>query len=127
LGSKERMIALILERYKGIPFLLAEEQVKILLVDDRAIAFASDVKQSLEEIGFRVSLKPWSEKENESFRKRFLEKNQFLLILGEKETDLSMMRVRDPLSRSDEFLTLDKLILRLNRHLELESSSELQN
>ena len=120
LGSRERMAALLLERHEGVPFFLAEEQVRILALSKDVKEYAEKLQKQIRSEGFRVKVEISESKEKESFHKRLLEKIPFLLILDKKEESSSKVRVRVLNQLKEETLTIDELILRLNRHKEPE-------
>ena len=115
LGSKERVAALLLEQHEGVPFLLVEEQVRILALSKEMQECAEKLQKRIRSEGFRVTVEI-----SESKQKRQLEKIPFLLILDKKEENSSTVRVRVLNQLKEETLTIEELILRLNRHKEPE-------
>jgi|GEM_PF-1649578 len=115
-GSIERMIALMLEKSEGIPFLLAPEQVRIIALGQSATEYAYSIQNRIRLDGFRCIVEIASSKEKENLHKRLLEKIPFLIILGDKEVSSSTVRLRVFSEAREETVSLDELTLRLNRH-----------
>ena len=98
-GSIERFIGILIEHYAGaFPLWLAPVQVKVLPISDKFLDYASEVKESLLEIGVRVEVDSRAEKIGFKIREAQLEKIPYMLIVGEKEEADKLVAVR---SRSE--------------------------
>ncbi|WP_419960235.1 threonine--tRNA ligase [Psychrobacillus sp. BM2] len=94
-GSIERFIAILLEHFQGsFPLWLAPVQVKILPIADAHIEYAEDVKQQLEQEGYRVEIDNRIEKIGLKIREAALQKHPFMLIIGEQEKENNAVSVR---------------------------------
>lgn len=116
LGSMERIVALLLEKHEGIPFLLAPEQVRIIALGQNVQKYASSIQKRLKLDGFRSIVEVSSGKEKENLHKRLLEKIPFVIIVDDKEMSSSTVRLRVLNEAKEETVSLDELTLRLNRH-----------
>ncbi len=95
LGSVERFIGIITEHFAGaFPTWLSPVQVKILTITQRADDYAKQVAASLEAQGFRVEMDLRNEKIGKKIREAQLEKDPFMLVVGDKEAESSQVAVR---------------------------------
>ena len=95
LGSLERFIGTLIEHYAGnFPLWLAPNQVLIIPIKQEHEAFGAQVKDQLEEAGFRVTV----DSRNESLSKRIREgsvlKIPYHVIIGDKEMQSKQVSVR---------------------------------
>ena len=96
LGCYERTLALLIEKYAGaFPLWLAPVQVRILPIADRHFDYAFDVKQKLEEKGFRVEVDDRNEKIGYKIREARLQKLPYMLIVGDQEVENRTLSVRE--------------------------------
>lgn len=94
-GSIERFLGILIEEFAGkFPTWLAPVQVKILSIADRHIPYAEEVKASLEAVGIRVEIDDRAEKIGYKIREAQLEKNPYMLILGDKDMESKAISVR---------------------------------
>ncbi|WP_369282435.1 threonine--tRNA ligase [Oscillibacter sp. GMB15532] len=95
LGSVERFIGIITEHFAGaFPTWLSPVQVKILTITQRADEYAKQVAASLEAQGFRVEVDLRNEKIGKKIREAQLEKDPFMLVVGDKEAESGQVAVR---------------------------------
>jgi len=95
LGSLERFIAIITEHYAGaFPLWLAPVQVIVMPITDRTRDYAQSVAKELRELGFRVETDFRSEKIGFKIREAQLQKIPYMLVLGDKEAESSLVTVR---------------------------------
>lgn len=94
-GSIERFLGILIEEFAGkFPAWLAPVQVKILSIADRHIEYAESVKKQLEAHGIRVQIDDRAEKIGYKIREAQLEKNPYMLILGDKDIENNAVSVR---------------------------------
>lgn len=94
-GSIERFLGILIEHYAGkFPVWLAPVQVKILPIADRHIPYAKQVKKQLEAKGLRVEFDDRTEKIGYKIREAQLEKVPYMVVIGEKEIEQSMLSIR---------------------------------
>ena len=95
LGTHERFIGFLIEHFGGnFPLWLAPVQAMVLPVSDKVIDYAHHVVQSLKHAGIRARLNDRAEKIGSKIRQAELEKNNVMLIVGEKEAKDNTVSVR---------------------------------
>ena len=95
IGCYERTLAMLIEKYAGkFPAWLAPIQVKMLPIADRHADYAYELKKKFEEKGIRVEIDTRVESVGYKIREAILERNPYLLILGDKEVEGKNISVR---------------------------------
>src|SRR5689334_12299774 len=95
-GSMERFFGVLIEHYAGaFPFWLAPVQVTVLPITDRINEYAEGVVRELRNAGLRVESNLRSEKIGAKNRDAQLQKVPFMLVLGDREMEQSLVAVRD--------------------------------
>ena len=95
IGCYERTLALLIEKYAGaFPMWLAPEQMRILPISERHHDACFELKNKLEEKGFRVTVDDRSEKTGYKIREAQLQKIPYMLVLGDKEIENGEVAVR---------------------------------
>jgi len=95
LGSMERFFACLIEHYAGaFPVWLAPVQTMVIPIADRHIDYAHQVQSVLRSSGFRVQVDTRSERMNAKIREAQLQKVPYMLIVGDKEMENSLVSVR---------------------------------
>jgi threonyl-tRNA synthetase len=111
LGSRERIMAVLIEHYAGnFPVWLSPVQVKVLPITDRNLDYTQKVVNKLKEDDIRVEIDDRSETLGAKIRDAQKEKVPYMLILGDKEESAKQISVR---IRSGEVLNnfeLEKFI-----------------
>ena len=94
-GSMERFVAVLTEHCAGdFPLWLTPNQVTILPISDRFLDYSQKVCQELNNADIRVSIDERSEKIGKKIRDSELNKVPYMLIIGEKEVENSVLSVR---------------------------------
>ena len=94
-GSVERFFGVLIEHYAGaFPLWLSPIQVGLVPISEKHVAYAQQVKQTLEAAGLRVSLDAGNEMMKAKIRDFALKKIPFVLILGDKEAASQTVSVR---------------------------------
>lgn len=94
-GSIERFLGILIEEFAGkFPTWLAPVQVKLLPIADRHVPYAEEVKAKLADAGIRVAIDDRAEKIGYKIREAQLEKNPYMLILGDKDIENKGVSVR---------------------------------
>ena len=95
LGSIERFFGILIEHYGGaFPLWLAPEQVRILPLTDKQLAYAEKVSDQLRALDFRVTVDRRSEKVGAKIRAAQMDKVPYMLILGGREEAAGTVSVR---------------------------------
>ncbi|MBI9015455.1 MAG: threonine--tRNA ligase [Clostridiales bacterium] len=94
-GSIERFFGILIEHYAGkFPTWLSPVQVKIITVADRHEDYAVVLKNTLKSYGIRVELDGRQESVGYKIREARLERNPYMLVIGDKEIEKSNVAVR---------------------------------
>jgi threonyl-tRNA synthetase len=97
-GSMERFFGVLIEHYAGaFPLWLAPVQVAVLPITDRVNEYAEEVARELRSAGMRVESNLRSEKIGAKIRDAQLQKVPFMLVLGDREMEQSLVAVRERL------------------------------
>lgn len=104
LGSYERFIALILEKTKGhLPFWLAPEQVRILIINDKVLGYVEEIKAKLNKMvlsspvkynELRYSVDERMESLSRKIRDGVELKIPVLIVIGEKDMEKRTISIR---------------------------------
>ena len=123
LGSIERFIGVITEHFAGaFPTWLSPVQVKILTITDRADEYAKQVAAKLDAQGFRVELDLRNEKIGKKIREAQLEKDPFMLVLGDKEAAADQVAVRHRADGDLGVMSLDDFTAKLRELVDSKST-----
>ena len=96
-GSPERFFGMLIEHYAGaFPLWLAPEQVWIVPVSDKFVAYANKVKDQMQSQipSLRVELRDENETLGKKIREGEMQKIPYLLVVGEKEKAKLTVSVR---------------------------------
>src|ERR1041385_5763359 len=95
-GSMERFFGVLIEHYAGaFPMWLAPVQVAVLPITDRVNEYAGKVAAELRKQGLRVEVNVRSDKIGAKIRDAQLQKNPFMLVLGDREMEEGKVAVRE--------------------------------
>ncbi len=94
-GSIERFFGILIEHYAGkFPTWLSPVQVKLITVADRHEDYANYIKNILVSYGIRVELDGRKESVGYKIREARLERNPYMLVIGDKEVEERNIAVR---------------------------------
>ena len=113
-GSVERFFGVLIEHYAGaFPMWLAPVQVGLVPISsEKHMAYAEQVKTTLEAAGLRVELDARNEKMNAKIRDFGLQKVPFILILGDKESASESVSVRTRGKGDEGSVPLEEFVAR---------------
>ena len=95
LGSRERILALLIEQYKGaFPVWLAPVQIEILPISDKQLDYAQEIKDLFFKKGLRVEVNMKDSTIGAKIREAQVKKVPYMFILGEKEAESGQVSVR---------------------------------
>ena len=95
LGSLDRFMAYLIEETMGaFPVWLAPEQVRVLPISEKYLAYARTIHEELLDAGVRAELDERSEKIGYKIREAQNEKIPYMLIVGQKEEEEGLVAVR---------------------------------
>ena len=117
-GSLERLIGILIEHYAGaFPLWLAPVQVIVLPIADRHVPYAQQIRQRLEEEGFRVEVDARNEKTGFKVREAELQKIPYMLVVGDRDMANQTVSVRKRSAGDQGAMTLDAFIARLREEM----------
>ncbi len=94
LGSTERFLGIMIEHFGGaFPLWLSPTQALILPVSDKFSTYGEEIKKTLLNAGFRVSLDGRNESLGKKIREGKLKKIPYLVVVGEKEESSKSLSV----------------------------------
>src|SRR6478609_808429 len=95
LGSMERFVGGLIEHYAGaFPVWLAPVQIAIIPIADDQIAFANQVKATLEAKGLRVNVNDARDRMQAKIRDAQMQKIPYMLVIGKREVEQNAVAVR---------------------------------
>ena len=95
-GSLERFMSVLIEHFAGkFPLWLSPVQVKIVTVNDRNIDFAKHVTGLLKMHDIRVEVDDRTESIGRKVRDAQMERANYIVTIGDKETEKKVLAVRD--------------------------------
>ncbi len=95
IGCYERTLAYLIEKYAGaFPTWLAPNQVKVITVSEKNNEYAVRVAEELSACGLRVETDLDNESVGKKIRSAVMEKNPYILILGDREMEEGTVAVR---------------------------------
>ena len=109
LGTHERFIGFLIEHFGGdFPLWLAPVQAVVLPLSDKFSDYAKLVVKSLKDDGLRVKLNDRPDKIGSKIRQAELEKINYMLIVGEKESSDGTVSIRKRFEGDLGVKTLDQ-------------------
>ena len=95
LGSHERMVAFLIEKFKGaFPLWLAPVQVKVLCIADRHRPWAEEISSALHNAFVRVEVDDRVESLSKKVAEAQSENVPYVLVIGDKEMESRALSVR---------------------------------
>lgn len=95
LGTHERFIGFLLEKYAGkFPLWLSPVQVKLLPISDKFVDYANTVSYQLKKADIRSEVDDRNEKIGRKIRDAEMMKVPYMLVVGEKEVNENKVAVR---------------------------------
>ena len=95
-GSFERFVGMLIEHFAGaFPLWLAPEQVRVMVVSQKAEEYGRGVERQLAEAGFRVGGDYRAEKIGAKIRDAQLELIPYMFVIGGREAEEGKVAVRD--------------------------------
>jgi threonyl-tRNA synthetase len=117
-GSLERLIGILIEHYAGaFPLWLAPVQVIVLPIADRHVPYAQQIRQRLEEEGFRVEVDARNEKTGFKVREAELQKIPYMLVVGDRDMTNQTVSVRKRSAGDQGAVSMEAFIARLREEM----------
>ena len=107
-GSLERMMSILIENFAGaFPTWLSPNQVKVITVSEKNNEYATKVANELINCGLRVETDLDNESVGKKIRNAVMQKNPYILVLGDREMEEGTVAVRKRGSQDTTTMTLD--------------------
>ncbi|RMF14016.1 MAG: threonine--tRNA ligase [Gammaproteobacteria bacterium] len=111
LGSFERFIGILIEHYEGaFPVWLAPTQVAILNITDRQAEYATELCETLKNLGIRAVADLRNEKIGFKIREHTLSKVPYLVVVRDKEVENRQVALRTRTGEDRGSISIDALI-----------------
>ena len=95
LGTIDRFLGVYIEHTAGaFPLWLSPVQVSILPISDKLESYASEIKNTLDKEGIRTEIKNENDTLGKKIREAEMQKNPYILIVGEKEKEAGSVSIR---------------------------------
>ena len=111
LSTHERFMAFLIEHFGGkFPLWLSPVQVKIMTVTDRSNEFADKVALKFKENGVRIDVDLRNESIAKKVRDGIKQKVNYLITIGDKETENKTLAVRDRDGNVEQDVKIDNFV-----------------
>jgi threonyl-tRNA synthetase len=115
-STMERMVSYLIEMYAGaFPLWLAPVQAGLVPISERHHAYATKVRDILQQAGFRVEIDARNEKMNAKIRDFTLQKMPYVLVIGDKEESSNAVSVRTRGRGDQGSMPLDQFVTRVQQ------------
>ncbi len=95
LSTHERMVGFLIEHYAGdFPLWLSPEQVRVVPIADRHVAYATEVASRLGRDGLRAEVDGGNDRMNAKVRSAELKKVPYIVIVGDTEANAGTVSFR---------------------------------
>ena len=126
IGCYERTLAMLIEKYAGaLPLWISPEQARVMSLTDRTAEKCKAVCDALQSKGIRASLDTRNEKIGYKIREAQVEKIPFMLIVGDKEAESSVVSVRSRSGGDLGVMSLDDFIAKVTDILDRRSTEQI--
>jgi threonyl-tRNA synthetase len=118
LGSLERFIGTLIEHYKGaFPLWLSPQQVSLLPVSEKFLAYGRNLEKILKSRDIRCSLDYKDETLNYRIRQAEIEKVPYMLIFGKREEEKNIVSVRSRAKGNEGTVDLESFLLKIEEEI----------
>ncbi len=127
LGSLERFLGTLIEHYGGdFPLWLAPEQVRLIPVSEKFLAYGEKLKKILQQEKIRVGLDNRNETLNYKIRQAQLEKVPYMLIFGKREEESETVSLRSKIRGDLGTKTIPQLIAGLKKEIDTKGKEKIE-
>lgn len=118
MGCYERTLAWLIEKYAGkFPTWLCPEQVRVLPISDKYVAYAAAVAEELKQNGVDVTVDSRSEKIGFKIRGARLDKLPYMLVVGQQEEADHTVSVRSRFAGNEGQKPLEEFIRQIVKEI----------
>jgi hypothetical protein len=114
-GPWERFIALALQKEQGVPFKLAEEQARLLMIRPEFRMYAEEVLLGLKKLGLRVRIDETEGTLSERVHIALKEEVPYIVVIGPKEVAERKVSWRESRAGVETITTLDEFLQRMQK------------
>jgi len=127
LGSLERFLGTLIEHYGGdFPLWLAPEQIRLIPVSEKFLAYGEKLKKILQQEKIRVGLDNRNETLNYKIRQAQLEKVPYMLIFGKREQESETVSLRSKLRGDLGIKTISQLVTGLKKEIDTKGKEKIE-
>lgn len=127
LGSLERFMGTLIEHYGGdFPLWLAPEQVRLIPISEKFLAYGEKLETILRQEKIRVTLDNRNETLNYKIRQAELEKVPYMVIFGKREEEKGTVSLRSRKRGDLGEKTISELIAELKQEIENKDKRRLE-
>jgi threonyl-tRNA synthetase len=124
-GSMERFCGVLIEHFGGdFPVWLAPEQVRLVPISDKVLAYGRSLLAQLAAAGCRATLDEHSDKLGAKIRRAELEKVPYTLVLGGREAELQTVSIRSRAKGDEGTLPFTQFLERLQSEIKTRALSK---
>jgi len=118
LGTHERFIGFLIEHFAGaFPTWLAPEQVRVLPISEKHVAYARQITEMLRREEIRAACDESPDKIGAKIRLAQIEKVSYMLVLGAREEAANLVAVRSRKRGDEGALSAEEFLARLKREI----------
>ncbi len=118
IGSIERTMALLIEKYAGaFPLWLSPIQVRVLPIGEGHLKYAQEVFEKLKNENIRVELDESNESLGKKIRNAKTEKVNYMLVIGDKEVEANAVTLESRDAGNLGSVSVEELISKLKKEI----------
>lgn len=117
-GSIERFFGILIEHFGGrFPLWLSPRQIRILTVADRHLSYAEELKSQCEAAGLLTTIDSSNESISKKVRQAQLEQVNYILTVGDKETEEKTVSLRTREGSQVHGLIVKEMLVKLEKEI----------
>ena len=125
-GSIERFIGILIEHFAGaVPTWLAPVQVKVLPISEKHLEYGQKVLKELEAAGIRAEIDERAEKIGYKIREAQMQKIPYMLVVGAKEEESSLVSVRSRFAGDEGQKSIADFISAIREEIDTKTQREV--
>ena len=125
-GSIERFIGILIEHFAGaFPTWLAPVQVKVLPISEKHLEYGQKVLKELEAVGIRAEIDERAEKIGYKIREAQMQKIPYMLVVGAKEEESSLVSVRSRFAGDEGQKSIADFISAIREEIDTKTQREV--
>ena len=125
-GSIERFIGILIEHFAGaFPTWLAPVQVKVLPISGKHLEYGQKVLKELEAAGIRAEIDERAEKIGYKIREAQMQKIPYMLVVGAKEEESSLVSVRSRFAGDEGQKSIADFISAIREEIDTKTQREV--